>query len=250
MSGILTVIVLSSREELESEKLIETLESLDGDQRIKVNVVYKGDSGLTIEDKDWDLDLKVWAGDYKSAIKRCETKYITFLKPGDIIDSLELPDETEDREILLGTLDGEYETGSTYSLAELLYESKILPRDLRGIIFNLDKTRLLGETELEIIVSAFYGLRDLDSPSYYTSWGRYEYKGFHITSGNIIEHNDPGVIEDCKKAWSKIEFSKEIRELLWNRMARTAVGILEYNPEAIEEYLVYLKRENKLTILN
>lgn len=241
MPGNLTVIVLGNHD----ERVLETLESLDGDTRFKTRV-YSYDSELPA----LDLDLEKRPGGLEEALKECETRYITFLKPGDIVDKLYVPEDDEERPIILGTIDGEYETGSTHSLAELLYETKTLPGDLRGIMFNLEKVKILGDTEPEKLVSVFNKLNNLGSESYYTSWGKYDDKNFQITSGDVIENSNPETIQDCKKAWSKIEFNKEIRELLWNRMARTAVGILEYKPEAIDEYLIYLRRENKLKILN
>jgi hypothetical protein len=241
MSRNLSVIVLGFRD----ERVLETLESMEGDLRFKVKV-YGYDSELPA----LDLDLEKRAGGLEEALKECDTRYITFLKPGDIVDNLYIPEDDEERPIILGTLDGEYETGSTHSLASLLFETKTLPRDLRGIMFNLEKVKILGDTEPERLVSVFNTLDDLGSESYYRSWGKYEDKTFQITSSDIIENNEPEVIEECKRAWTKVDFDTNIRELLWNRMARTAAGILEYKPEAIDEYLVYLRRENKLKILN
>lgn len=238
---ILTVVVLSSRD----ERLLETLESMEGDLRFKVKV-YGCDSELPA----LDLDLEKRAGGFKEAIKECRTRYITFLKPGDIVNNLYVPEDDEERPIILGTLDGEYETGSTHSLASLIYETKTLPRDLRGMMFNIEKVKILGDTEPERLVSVLSKLPGLDSPSYYESWGKYEDKTFQITSGDIISGDNEETIEDCKKAWDSIDFNREIRELLWGRISRVASEIIELNSSKIDDYIVYLKRENKLTILN
>ena len=136
MSRNLSVIVLGNRD----ERVLETLESMEGDLRFKVKV-YGYDSELPA----LDLDLEKGAGGLDEALKECETRYITFLKPGDIVDNLYIPGDDEERPIILGTLDGEYETGSTHSLASLLFETKTLPRDLRGIMFNLEKIKIIGD---------------------------------------------------------------------------------------------------------
>ena len=241
MSRNLSVIVLGSRD----EQLLETLESMEGDLRFKVKV-YGYDSELPA----LDLDLEKRAGGFKEAIKECKTRYITFLKPGDIVNNLYVPEDDEERPIILGTLDGEYETGSTHSLASLIYETQTLPRDLRGIMFNLEKVKILGDTEPERLVSVLSKLPSLDSPSYHESWGKYEDKTFQITSGDIISGDNEKTIEDCKKAWDNIDFNREIRELLWGRISRVASEIIELNSSKIDDYIVYLKRENKLKILN
>ena len=225
-----------------------TLESLTGDLSYEIKVYY-GDSEVVMENTDLDLDLSLRAGGFKEAIKECKTRYITFLKPGDTVDKLETPGDEEERPILLGTVDGEYETGSTHSLASLIYETQTLPKDLRGIMFNLEKVKILGDTEPERLVSVFSKLPDLDSPSYYESWGKYEDKTFQITSGDIITENND-TIEECKKAWTSIDFNREIRELLWGRISRVASEIIELDSDKVDDMIVYLKRENKLKILN
>ena len=246
MSRNLSIIVLGYCGE---EKLLRTLESLDGDLSYEVKVYYSGSKPL-IETDSLNFDLKFRAGGFKEAIKECKTRYITFLKPGDTIDKIQNPEDDEERPILLGTLDGEYETGSTHSLASLIYETQTLPRDLRGMMFNLEKVKIIGDTEPEKLVSVLSKLPDLDSSSYYESWGKYEDKTFQITSGDIISEENEKFIEDCKKAWNSIDFNREMRELLWGRISRVASEIIELNSEKVDDYIVYLKRENKLNILN
>ena len=246
MSRNLSVIVLGNCEE---EKLLNTLESLDGDLSYEVKV-YGFGSKSPIDTDSLNFDPIFRAGGFKEAIKECKTRYITFLKPGDIIDKIQSPEDGEERPILLGTLDGEYETGSTHSLASIIYETQTLPRDLRGIMFNLEKVNILGDTEPERLVSVLSKLSDLDSSSYFESWGKYEDLNFQITSGDIISNEDEKTIEDCKKAWNSIDFNREIRELLWGRISRVASEIIELNSSRVDDFVIYLKRENKLKILN
>lgn len=257
-------IVLSVPENAKDLEILETLESIPWGYTGVDLLIYSGSNSRIKEViEEGDLSGEVMNSEVKTVF--CETPEpsnkhhqigfsytktdgVVFLTAGDIIEDIQ-------SDLLIYGISGPLGfpgngPGSTPDTIEY-YNSRILPKSYRGIIFNTSwlKERKADFSNSGEILEIISELRDeLSGENYWDTWGDYDLSQSWSVSLRPTE-NGGKEIENLLKSWARILPDQFIRELLWARIQSLAAGEIVKEPKLISKYQDYLFPENKSRIL-
>ena len=263
-------IAFSISPDSKNDEILETLDSLPWDTEGIDLIVYSEDTGRIKKIlKEGDLESTLLNGQmgvlfceepYSSddtymniGVEDCKTDYITFLKPGDTIESFDPDLLRENFDVGFGEISGKS------PITTMCYDSRMLPLNESGIIFSTNFLKMncleFGKKFIPFLINTITA--DLESPEYCDGWGKYDISEMYsVSPKNLIqlenEHTLPEVYVEIWKNY-EIEHNEYLRDLLWNRIMRASgFMICSYSNKknVISKFFKYLLPENKVNILS
>ena len=276
-----------------SEDIINTIISVPWISEIKVilytdsservyDILRSNKMDSTSVDPDGETDLLICEipGDKNLmkniSIEDLDTDFITFLEPGSEILDLN-PEffrdcdwvDNLDSFFLMGRTLGEYmsENNDSISLVGQMAENKILPLSTHGCIFSLKYLKEHkdlrfdenSETEVEFLSILFDHMEKvlgLNEEPYKFSWCNLDDNFIVEAKPNGNTSKEMKVISEILEFWKSYDKKDEnpmMKELLWNRISRSAAFICQIlwdRPTIISNYHKYLYKDNMNNILH
>lgn len=244
--------------------ILDTLESLPWNQDGVDLIIYSGDT-KRIKRVLKESDLETSIQDGKVNVVLCETQEeesyhtigledakteeVIFLEAGDIIEDFQRDLFTSSIVDSVG-IPGLGSEGVPETV--ICHETRCLPENYRGMIFNTKWLRENGLTKIDLTLTARICnllITKLDTPSYWDGWSDYDISESLSISRVSCDEEEIETIESLKELWNsgKLSYSSYLRDLIWTRMATSAARLVEND---ISNFKCYLYPATKLSVLS
>lgn len=259
-------IVLSVSKGSDDYDILDTLESLPWSQEGVDLIVYSEDSGrLKKVLKESDLESTIRDG--KVGVVLCETpeedsyhtigledtktEEVMFLEAGDIIEDFQGDLFTTSKVKDVG-IPGLGEEGTPETV--ICHETRSLPENYRGLIFN---TSWLRENELTEINSSLTArvsnvlISKISNQDYWGGWSDFDISE-SLSINRISCDDDKETIKSLEEFWKsgKHSYSSYLRDIVWTRINTSAARIITSGEEDALNFQCYLYPASKLMVLN
>ena len=259
-------IVLSVSSGSEDQEILETLESLpwnyDGvdlliyskDSRRIKRVINESDLESTIKRSDVGVVFCETSEeeDYHTiGLEDTKTEEVMFLEAGDVIEDFQSDLLTSMAVESIG-IPGLGKEGTPET--SICYETRSLPENYRGMVFN---TSWLRENGLTKINSSFPArvcnvlISKIDSQDYWGGWSDFDLSE-SLSINRISCDDDKETIESLEKFWKsdKHSYSSYLRDIIWTRMTTSAARIITSGEEDTLNFQCYIYPASKLMVLD
>lgn len=184
-------------------------------------------------------------------LEDAKTEEIMFLEAGDIIEDFQSDLFTSSRVNEVG-IPGLGKDGIPETI--ICHETRSLPENYRGLIFNTQWLRKNGLTKIDSTLTARICnllLEKLKNPDYWGGWADYDIsESLSIT--RIPYEDDQETINSLRKLWKSrdISYSSYLRDLIWTRMTTSAARIVTSGENNSSNFQCYLYPASKLEVLS
>lgn len=260
-------VILSVSKNSDDYDILDTLESLPWDQEGIDLIIYSEDNERikklikgsdlesTIRDSSIEMVLCKTSEEESSyhtiGLEDSKTEEIMFLEAGDIIEDFHGDLFISYKVDSIG-IPGVGKEGIPETI--LCYETRSLPENYRGVIFNTSWLRENGLTTIDSTLMAKVCnllLHRLDTSSYWGGWSDYDISE-SLSIDRISCDDDRETIKALENLWKekRLSYSSYFRDLIWTRMTTSAARIVTSEDEDALNFQCYLYPAHKLTVLS